>query len=231
MALIKWFVSWLTASLVGCACSSIRLSVLHLQELGINRCVWRHERHLNKSTETHWDRLCKYYSRRRGRESLNLYTSQCEFPGTPPHGHTQGIMTFEKMCCQSPLYGTKFRCHKCISALGGIDFYVKMLIYGCSIPNNAPWLPVFSHICQPSNTCAFVQILELEHVKDTPTNYFLSENSCVSGWGLTGSRWKRLKMCNNSFKLGSEFPWVKMFCQISPEWVSIRLSDSPVWVK
>ncbi len=56
----------------------------------------------------------------------------------PPHGHTQGILTFEKMCCQSSLYGSKVPCHKCISALGCIDFYIKMLLDGCSIPNNAP---------------------------------------------------------------------------------------------
>ncbi len=136
----------------------------------------------------------------------------------PPHGHTQGILTFEKMCCQSPLYGPKVPCHECISALGYIDFYVKMLLGGCSIPNNASWLPVFSHICQPSNTCAFIQIQKLEHMKDTQTNYFLSENPSVSGCGLTGSRWKRLKICNNSFKLVSDFSWVKMFLSDIP-WV------------
>ncbi len=132
--------------------------------------------------------------------------------------NSQGILTFEKMCCQSPLYGSNVPCHKYISALGCIDFYVKMLLDGCNVPNNAPWLPVFSHICQPSNTCAFIQIQEQEHVKDTQTNYFLSENPWVSGWGLTGSRWKRLKICNNSFKLGSEFPLVKMFLSDIP-WV------------
>ncbi len=135
-----------------------------------------------------------------------------------PHGHTQGILTFEKMCCQSPLYRSNVPCHKCISALGCIDFYVKMLLDGCSIPNNAPWLQVFRNICQPSNTCAFIQIQELEHVKDTQTNYFLSENPQVSGWGLPGSIWKRLKICNNSFKLGSKFPCVKMFLSDIP-WV------------
>ncbi len=31
-------------------------------------------------------------------------------------------------------------------------------------------------------------VQELEHVKDTQANYFLSENPWVSGWGLTGSR-------------------------------------------
>ncbi len=138
--------------------------------------------------------------------------------GPLPHRHTQGILTFEKMCCQSPLHGSKVPCHKCISALGCIDFYVKMLLDGCSIPKNAPWLPVFSHICQPSNTCAFIQI-QLEHVKDTQTNYFLSENPWVSGWGLTGSRWKSLKICNKSFKLGSEFPCVKIFLSDIP-WVA-----------
>ncbi len=51
-------------------------------------------------------------------------------------------------------------------------FDVKMPLDGCSIPN----------------TCAFMQIQKLEHVKDTQTNYFLSENPWVSGWGLTGSR-------------------------------------------
>ncbi len=81
-----------------------------------------------------------------------------------------------------------------------IDFYVKMPLDGCSIPN----------------TCAFIQIHELQDVKDTQTNYFLSENPWVSGWGLTGSRWKRPKICNNSFKLGSELPWVKMFLSDIP---------------
>ncbi len=144
---------------------------------------------------------------------------------------SQGILTFEKMCCQSPLYRSKVPCHKCISALGCIDFYVKMLLDGCSIPNNVPWLPVFSYICQPSNTCAFIQIQELENVKNTQTYYFMSENPWVSGWGLIRSRWKRLKICNNSFKLGQNSPRLKCFCQISTEWVSIRLSYSDVWVK
>ncbi len=102
--------------------------------------------------------------------------------GPPPFcGHTQGILTFEKMCCQIPLCGSKVPCHNCISTLGCIDFYVKMLLDGCSIPNNAPWLPVFSHICQPSNTYAFIQIQELEHAKNTQTNYFLSENPWSGG--------------------------------------------------
>ncbi len=104
-----------------------------------------------------------------------------------PREHTQGILTFEKMCCQSPLYGSKVPCHKCISALGCIDFYVKMLLDGFSIPNNAPWLPVFSHICQPSNTCAFIQIQELEHVKDTQTNYFCQK---IPGW--MGEDWQEV---------------------------------------
>ncbi len=77
-----------------------------------------------------------------------LCNSQCEFPETP-HGHTQGILTFEKMCCQSPFYGSNVPCHKCISALGYIDFYVKMLLDGCSIPNNAPWLPVLVIYASP----------------------------------------------------------------------------------
>ncbi len=54
-----------------------------------------------------------------------------------------------------------------------------MLLDGCSIPNNVPLFPVFSHICQASNTYAFIQIQELEHMKDTQTNYFLSENPWV----------------------------------------------------
>ncbi len=118
-------------------------------------------------------------------------------PPPPPPGIPSGIWHLRKCVVRVPFMGQKF--------------IVKMLLDGCSIPNNAPWLPVFSHICQSSNTCAFIQIQELEHVKDTRINYFLSENPWVSGWGLTGSRWKRLKICNNSFKLGSEFPCVKMF--------------------
>ncbi len=31
-------------------------------------------------------------------------------PGPPPPRHTQGILTFEKICCQSPLYGSKVPC-------------------------------------------------------------------------------------------------------------------------
>ncbi len=67
-----------------------------------------------------------------------LCTSQCEFPE-----HTQGILTFEKMCCQSPLYGSKVPCHKCISALWVyIDFYVKMFLDGCSIPNTGAFIQI-----------------------------------------------------------------------------------------
>ncbi len=148
--------------------------------------------------------------------SGSLCTSQCEFPGTPPPpwAYPGDSDIWENVLSESPLW-VKVPCHKCISALGSIDFYVKMLLDGCSIPNNAPLLSDFSHICQPSNTCAFIQIQELEHVKDTQTNYFLSENPWVSGWGLTGSRCKRLKICNN---LGSEFPWVNMFLSDIP-WV------------
>ncbi len=87
-----------------------------------------------------------------------------------------------------------------------IDFYVKMPLDGCSIPNHALGLAVFSHICQPSNTCAFIQIQELEHVKDTQTNYFLSENPWVSGWGLTGSRYKKAKNMQQFFQIGVRIP-------------------------
>ncbi len=38
----------------------------------------------------------------------------------PLRWHTKGILTFMKMCCQSPLYCSKVLCHKCISALGCI---------------------------------------------------------------------------------------------------------------
>ncbi len=124
-------------------------------------------------------------------------------PPPPFCGHTQGILIFEKMCCQSPLYGSKVPYHKCILSVGVYRFLsVKMPLDGCSIPN----------------TCAFIQIQELEHEKDTQTNYFLSENPWVRGWGLTGSRWKRIKICNNSFRLGSEFPCVKIFLSDIP-WV------------
>ncbi len=69
--------------------------------------------------------------------------------------------------------GQKFLVINAFLSLGLYRFlYVKMPLDGCSIPN----------------TCAFIQILELKHVKDTETNYFLSENPWVRGWGLTGSR-------------------------------------------
>ncbi len=38
--------------------------------------------------------------------------------GPPPPWAYPGILTFEKMCCQSPLYGSKVPCHTCISGLG-----------------------------------------------------------------------------------------------------------------
>ncbi len=42
-----------------------------------------------------------------------------------PRRHTEGILTFEKMCCQSPLYGSNVPCHKYISALGRIVFFMS----------------------------------------------------------------------------------------------------------
>ncbi len=74
-----------------------------------------------------------------------------------------------------------------------IDFYVKMPLDGCSIPN----------------TCAFIQIPGARTgACEGHTDKLFPVRKSLGGWGLTGSRWK---ICNNPFKLGSEFPWVKMF--------------------
>ncbi len=121
----------------------------------------------------------------------------------PPADIPWGFWHLRKCVVRIPSMGQTFLVINAFLSLCVYRFlWFKMPLDGCCIPN----------------TCTFIQIQELEHVKDTQTNYFLSENPWVIEWGLTGSRWKRLKICNNSFRLGSEFPWVKMFLLDIP-WV------------
>ncbi len=117
------------------------------QTLYCVRGVWRPLVSI-QNTDTILDIYCLYakyymYTKRLYRNNvldLSLYINALV------NVNSQGILTFEKMCCQSPLYGSKVPRHKCISALGCIDFffwgcidfYVKMLLDGCSIPKNAP---------------------------------------------------------------------------------------------
>ncbi len=90
-----------------------------------------------------------------------------------------------------------------------IDFYVKMSLDGCSIPN----------------TCAFIQMpgTRTEAFEGHTDKLFPVRKSLGEWVGIYRKQMKKAKNMQQFFQNGVQnSPGLKCFCQISPEWVSIR---------